>query len=458
MKALIVLSLLGVVALFAEIFKFKKILFPAIILGLLATIVLLTSEWGFDNTYFRMLHMDTYAILFMCLILCTAILWFLFSKNYFDSMSNITDYYGLVLFSLVGSMLLVSYNNMVMLFLGVEILSIPVYVLAGSKKDDAESNESAMKYFIMGAFATGFLLFGIAMIYGATGSFYLHDIAQGVEVKKLEMPGLLTGGIIFLLAGLSFKVAAAPMHFWAPDVYKGAPTVVTAYMATIVKASAFAAFFRLFAACFFTVKGEWSAMIWGLSVLSIVVGNVTAVFQTNAKRMLAYSSISHAGFMLVAILGMNELSTKAILFYSAAYSVASIAAFTVLLKVSEARKSDDINAFEGLAKNNPLLAFVMTVALLSMAGIPPLAGFFAKYYIFTSAFASGYVGLVIIAILGSLVGVYYYFKIIIAMYAGENKVEKINLDTITKTVLLISVALTIAFGIYPDLLLDLFRF
>lgn len=458
MKALIVLSLLGIVTLFAEIFKFKKFLFPAIILGLIVTVGLLISEWGFGNTYFRMLRIDTYAILFTSIIIITAILWFLFSKNYFDTKENVTDYYGLILFSLVGAMLLVSYNNMVMLFLGVEILSIPVYILAGSNKNNAASNESAMKYFIMGAFATGFLLFGMAMIYGVTGSFYIDEIGRGVVNNKLAMPGLFTGGIIFLLAGLAFKVAAAPMHFWAPDVYKGAPTVITAYMATVVKAAAFGAFFKLFAVCFITVKHEWSAMIWGVSLLSIVVGNVTAVFQTNAKRMLAYSSISHAGFMLMAILGMNEFSTKAILYYSAAYSVASIAAFTVLTRVSEFKNNDDITAFSGLAKNNPLLAFVMAVALLSMAGIPPLAGFFAKYYIFTNAMESGYTGLVILAILGSLVGVYYYFKIIIGMYAGKEQPEKIALNSITKIALIISAAATIILGLFPDLLLNLFRF
>lgn len=458
MKALIVLSLLGIVALFAEIFKFKKLLFPAIIVGLLTVIGLLVSEWGFGNLYFGMIRLDTYSIIYTTIILVTAVLWFLFSKSYFDTKTNVTDYYGLVLFSLVGAMLLVSYNNMVMLFLGVEILSIPVYVLAGSKKDNAASNESAMKYFLMGAFATGFLLFGIAMIYGITGSFYLDEIAQGVLSNKLSMPGLLTAGIIFILVGLAFKVAAAPMHFWAPDVYTGAPTVVTAYMATVVKAAAFGAFFKLFAVCFIYVKGEWSAMIWGLSALSIVVGNITAVYQTNAKRMLAYSSISHAGFMLMAILGMNELSMKAILYYSAAYSVSSIAAFTVLSRVGEARNNKDISAFNGLAKNNPLLAFVMAVALFSMAGIPPLAGFFAKYYIFTNTMVSGYTGLVIIAILGSLVGVYYYFKIIIAMYSAQGQTEKINLDTLTKFVLIVSAAATVLIGLFPDMLLCFFRF
>lgn len=458
MKALIALSLLGVVVLFAEIFKFKRFLFPAVIVGLLGVIGLLITEWGFGNVYFRMINIDTYSIIFFIIILSIAILWFLFSKKYFDSKSNITDYYGLVIFSLVGAMLLTSFNNMVMLFLGVEILSIPVYVLAGSNKADAGSNESAMKYFLMGAFATGLLLFGIAMIYGVSGSFYLNDIAKGVMANKAVAPGLLQTGIIFLLAGLSFKVAAAPMHFWAPDVYKGAPTVVTAYMATVVKAAAFAAFFRLFATCFNGIHSEWSTTVWTFSLLSIIVSNITAVFQTNAKRMLAYSGISHAGFMLIAVLCMSTLSTKAIIYYSAAYAVASIAAFAVLLKVSEAKGSDEIVAFEGLAKKNPMLAIVMTIALLSMAGIPPMAGFFAKYYIFTNALASGYTGLVIIAILGSLVGVYYYFKIIIAMFAGKEKGAEINLDLLTKLVLIISAGITLALGLFPDLLLNVLRF
>ena len=454
MKALIALSLLGVITLFAEIFRFKKYLFPIILAGLLCTIYFVISEWGYGNTYFQMMRMDSYAIAFSVIILSTSFLWFLMSRDEYIEKAHVTDHYGLILFSLVGALLMASYNNLSMLFLGIEILSIPVYVLAGSHKDDLESNESAMKYFLMGSFATGFLLFGIALIYGTTGSFDINTIANRIQENHTDLPGLFYGGLILVLAGLSFKVAVVPFHFWAPDVYKGAPTVVTAYMATIVKTAAFAAILRLFSLCFSSVSEHWQMIVWGLCALSLIVGNITAVYQKSVKRMLAYSSISHAGFMLMAILAMNQLSGKAIVYYTAAYSVASIAAFAVLNKIIITKGNDETDSFDGLAKNNPLMAFAMTLAMLSMAGIPPLAGFFAKYYIFTGVLSAGFIRLVIIALMGSLIGVYYYFRIIIAMYFKEAKEDNtIETSLIFKTVLIITSMLLLVLGLFPQLVI-----
>lgn len=455
MKALILLSSLGVISLLAEIFSFKKLLYPVVLVGLLATIVVNAFDWGTDFTYFNMMRYGDYAVAFTSVILVTAFLWFLMADSFFKEETSLTDHYSLVLFALVGAVIMVSYTNMAMLFLGIEILSIPMYILAGSKKDDVASNESAFKYLIMGAFATGFLLFGIALIYGATGSFDLTEIQDFVSMHKGTTSSIFYAGVLLMLIGLSFKVSAAPFHFWAPDVYQGAPTVITAFMATIVKTAAFAAFLRLFSTCFAESIGTWGHIIWAMAALTLLVGNITAVLQASTKRMLAYSSVAHAGYMLLALLAGNEYSNSAILFYATAYSLGSIGTFCIVNIISTTKGNDGVDLFNGLGKSNPLLAFVMTVALLSLAGIPPTAGFFAKYYIFTAAFQAGHASLVLIAILASLVGVYYYFRIIIAMYFKESNDSEISVQASHKLLLIILVIAIIALGLFPDCIIRL---
>lgn len=477
MKTLYILSALGVIAMLAEIFRFKKFLLPIVLVGLLGAIAAAIKDWNTDIHYYNnMLTFNNYALLFTVVICGTAFLWFMMAGNFFKEESSRTDHYALILFALIGAVILVSYSNMVMLFLGIEILSIPLYVLAGSRKDDLSSNEAALKYFLMGAVASGFLLFGIALLYGFFGTFDLHEIQRYMEMMgewKNRPPNfpvfqyssvLLPVGILFMLVGLAFKISAVPFHFWAPDVYQGAPTQVTAFMATIVKTAAFAAFLRLFMMCFTGAENTWENIIWIMSALTILIGNITAVYQNNVKRMLAYSSISHAGYMLLAILAMNEHSAGSILYYAAAYSVSTIGAFAVLSILEKDGQAITFDLFSGLAKRNPLLAFAMTIAMLSLSGIPPLAGFFGKYYIFTSALSSGFVWLVLIAVLGSLIGVYYYFRIIIKMYSsaaispsggGEGGGNEISVSSIQKILLIITIALALLLGIFPDLIIGL---
>ncbi len=456
MKALILLSLLGITALFAEIFSFKKLLYPFVLLGLIATFIVNALDWNLEpNTFFGMMQYDHYAAAFTSVILVTAFLWFLMSGNFFKEETSLTDHFALILFALVGTVIMVSYTNMAMLFLGIEILSISMYILAGSKKDDLGSNESAFKYLIMGAFATGFLLFGITLIYGSTGSFDLAEIKNFVTTHQGTIPAIFYAGVLLMLIGLAFKVSAAPFHFWAPDVYQGAPTVITAFMATIVKTAAFAAFLRLFATSFAGVSDSWVNIVWIMAALTLLVGNITAVMQTSTKRMLAYSSVAHAGYMLLALLAVNHYSSSAVLFYTAAYSIGSIGTFCILNIVANAKGNDNTESFNGLAKSNPLLAFVMTVALLSLAGIPPTAGFFAKYFIFTAAFQSGFTGIVLIAVVASLVGVYYYFRIIIAMYFKEGSSEAIPVQNNHKVILVIVAAAILALGLFPDFIIGL---
>lgn len=457
MNSIFVLAGLGIFSLLAEIFNIKRFLFPVVILGLIAAAVLLVFDWNHAGSFYsNMLTFDNYAVAFSIVISLTAMLWFLMSKDYFENNTNITDHFALILFSMVGAVFMVSYSNLAMLFLGIEVLSISLYILAGSNFKNIFSNEASFKYFLMGSFATGFLLFGIALIYGVTASFDLQVIATSISEGAGDRTAWLYAGILMLIVGLAFKISAVPFHFWAPDVYEGAPTVVTAFMSTIVKIAAFAAFFRLFSTCFPTVYEEWVDVVQAITILTLVVSNVTAVYQHSVKRILAYSSVGHAGYLLISLVALNEISSSAILYYSVAYAVASITAFSVLHNVEAEDENAVIDSFNGLAKRNPYLAFCMGVALLSLAGIPPLAGFFAKYYLFTVAFESGYVWLVLLAVVTSLIGVYYYFRIIIAMYLKSTEKGIIIQVPLRHTVILaVCVLLSIVFGVFPDLLVGL---
>ncbi len=456
MKSLLLLSGIGVLSLLAEIFNFKKRLFPIVILSLLAVIAAAVKDWNTNIHYYNeMMVFDNFAISFTVLICVVSILWFFMSKDYFTNETNITDHTALVIFSLVGTLCMVSYNNMVMLFLGIEILSLSLYVLAGSKKNDLRSNEAAIKYFLMGSFATGFLLFGIALIYGTTGSFHLHKITQFILSNIENLPAMFTAGVLMILVGLSFKIAAVPFHFWAPDVYQGSPLSITAFMSTIVKTAAFAAFFRLFATSFSQINSSWSDSLGIICAITLLVGNISAAYQTSVKRLLAFSSVAHAGYMLIALLSLSKIAASSILFYASAYSIASIASFTVLYSILKT-KEDVIESFNGLNKRNPFLAFVMTLAILSLAGIPPLAGFFAKYYIFTAAVEAHYTWLVLIAIVASLIGIYYYFKLIIAMYfKPAQSPQAIEVSNTHQLILVVTFILMLVLGIAPGWFIQL---
>lgn len=454
MNELLALTGLGVFAMFAEIFNFRKAIYPVILLGLVGVIGLCFMDWNNTQTSYNMMRNDHYSLAFTGIMSATALLWFLMSKSYFEDETNMSDHFTLVLFALVGAFCMTSYTNMTMLFIGIEVLSIPLYVLVGSRKRDIASNEASFKYFLMGSFASAFLLFGITFLYGAVGSFDIVKIGEYVTRNAGNVSPLFLVGTVLILIAMSFKVSAAPFHFWTPDVYQGAPTVVTAFMATIVKTAAIAAFFRLFSTSFIGIESRYADSIWAIAAATMLIGNIIAAAQINVKRMLAYSSIGHAGFMMIAILLMNEEASESILYYTAAYSTASIAAFLVLYLVGSANEGNvNISSFNGLVKRNPLMAGTMTIALLSMSGIPPLAGFFAKYFIFLGAIKAGFNGLTVIAIISSLVGVYYYFKIIIAMFFGSpENLPKFNISNTHRFLLLFVTVLIIALGLFPDLI------
>lgn len=459
MNSVFVLTGLGILSLLAEIFNMKRFLFPVVILGIIAAAALLVLDWNLGTSHYsNMLTFDNYAVAFSITLSVIALLWFLMSKDYFEHDTHVTDHFALILFSLVGAVFMVSYTNLAMLFLGIEILSISLYVLAGSNFTNIFSNEASLKYFLMGSFATGFLLFGIALIYGVTASFDLTVIAREISAGSGDRTAWLYVGLLMLTVGLGFKISAAPFHFWAPDVYEGAPTVVTTFMATIVKIAAFAGFYKLFERCFSSVYPEWIGSVQIITILTLLVSNITAIYQHGVKRILAYSSVSHAGYMLMTLVALNNISASAILYYVVAYAAATISAFTVL-HIVEIKNEDEnpiVDSFNGLAKRHPYLAFCMAIALLSLAGIPPLAGFFAKYYVFTVTFQSGYVGLVLLAVVTSVIGIYYYFRIIIAMYLkSTEKTDAIVVTNRDAIVLAICLLLSITFGVFPDLLVGL---
>ncbi|MCX6210533.1 MAG: NADH-quinone oxidoreductase subunit N, partial [Bacteroidetes bacterium] len=325
--------------------------------------------------------------------------------------------------------------------------------LAGTDKKNLKSNEASLKYFLMGAFSTGIMLMGITLMYGSMGTF---NIAFEIPADKHTTYGILLPlGLLFIFVSMAFKVSAAPFHFWTPDVYDGTPTVFTSFMSTVVKAAGFIAFIKLFETRFFQLKESWHLILPLVIILTLLIGNITAVFQQSIKRMLAYSSIAQAGFMLFALYSNNVASKEGILLYSAAYSLATIGLFAVLIKV----KDYTYDGFNGLAKTQPVLAATATVFLLSLAGIPLTAGFFAKYYMLTSAIQShsGFT-IVIIAVLFAAVSVYYYFRVIQSMYFKQGNPETIAITSTFKYALLVVAALVILLGIMPNILLQFLYF
>ena len=343
MKELLLLSSLGIFALLAEMINARKIIFPAVIAGLCLNIFFCLNDImaGNNENIFNMLLLDKIPLVFTLLLSVLAIFWFVMSKNNFKDETNLSDHFALVLFSMVGVFLLTSYTHMSMLFLGVEILSIPVYVLAGSDKRNTYSNEAAFKYFLLGAFASGFLLLGITFVYGGTGSFNTLQIASSSVLGAGVSKQLLTIGLLLILFAMAFKVSAVPFHFWTPDVYTGAPTVVTAYMSTIVKLGALAGFYRLFSIVLVFDATTFTTTLIIISVLTIVVGNVIAASQSNTKRLLAFSSIGHAGFVLLANTMLSPSTPYVVWYYLTAYTLSSMAAFWVLIKLD----NHDISAF-----------------------------------------------------------------------------------------------------------------
>jgi len=456
MNIIITIAVTAFLVLYAGLFKARKALLPLTLIGLLVALGFVACSWNNPITYYTMMRMDNFALAFSAISILGTFFIFLLTQRYFAAGSdNVAEYFTLILFSLCGIIIMVSYQNMSMLFIGLEIMSVSLYILAGIRKLNFASNEASLKYFLMGAFSTGFLLFGITLIYGATGSFDIAVIQQYLVNNVHSVSPLFYPGVILIMIGLCFKVGAAPFHFWVPDVYEGSPTLIMAFMSTVVKIAGFAAFLRLFAGAFEPLHDFWTPALMVIVVITLCVGNITALYQKNFKRLLAYSSISHAGYLLFSLVVLTANSASNVLVYAVAYTFASIIAFAVLILVKQKTGSDHIDSFNGLGKKNPLVAITLTIAMLSLAGIPLTAGFIGKYVMFLNVMESYQTTLVVIAILNALVGFYYYFKIIIAIWFKEGAETVLDSSLLYKIVLILSAIVTLLLGVYPSLILNL---
>ena len=461
MNTLIIISVLPIVLLYLGLYKAQKALLPVTIIGLLLALGCAVSQWNDSAVpiYHGMMLFDNFSIAFSGVTIVSTILIIFLSRGYFEKISNhIAEYYAIILFSLAGIIVMVSFYNLTMLFIGIEIMSVSLYILAGIKKSDFASNEAALKYFLMGAFSTGFLLFGIALIYGASGSFSLEAIRDWVlnHPHPKDITPMFYTGILLIIVGLCFKVGAAPFHFWTPDVYEGSPTLITAFMSTVVKTAGFAAFLRLFSACFAPLSDFWIPVLLVITIVTLFIGNVTALYQHSFKRMLAFSSISHAGYLLFAIVALGAGSGGAVLVYATAYSIASIIAFGALILVQQQSGSDNFESFNGLSKKNPFLALVLTIAMLSLAGIPLTAGFIGKFFMFSAALKQYQVWLVILAVVNAIISIFYYFRVIVAMYFRDAERAELTVPVYYKLVLGFSALATILIGVYPDIISKFF--
>src|SRR5580693_3697856 len=455
MNAIILSAVWGIVMMFSGVFlKSKTAIRNLGVVGLVLLLIGNYADWLGHHLVVmdvhKLLFFDNFGLLGNSIAFASTLLLVILSGRDMEKVGhNLAEYYAMIFFTLCGITLVTSYNSLLMLFLGIEILSIPLYILTGSDKRNLKGNEAALKYFLMGSFSTGLMLLGIAFLYGASpnGSFVIDDLWTG---NKAVSP-LMMAGLLLLLVSVSFKVSAAPFHFWTPDVYDGAPTVFTSFMATIVKVSIFVGLIRLFDEGFGQNAAQWQIFVAIITAATLFIGNITAVFQQSVKRMLAYSSIAQAGFMLLALLSLNGVAKQGIILYAAAYSLATIGIFAILIRM----KDYTFEGFNGLARQQPVLAASVTIFLLSLAGIPLTGGFFAKYYMLASVVSSGkYLWLVIFAVLCAAVSVYYYFRVIQAMYFkdGDGTTER-EPGAGFKGLLVVLAALVVLLGIFPQALL-----
>jgi NADH-quinone oxidoreductase subunit N len=454
MNTLIAIIGLGVLCLLFEIFNLRKAIVPITIIGLLAVLGLTMSEFNSTQSYYNnMIIVSKFSTVFSSLFIMLTIFLVALGHNFYENhQSKISDFIAIKVFLLAGAVAMVSFGNLAMFFLGIEVLSISLYILAASNRMNLKSNEAGMKYFLMGSFASGIILFGICLIYGAMGSFDVTEISE--LSQSAELPIWFPIGIVLLTIGMLFKVAAVPFHFWAPDVYEGSPALTTALMSTLAKVVAMATLYKLLYVMNADISEAFKIIVVVISIASMTVGNIMALRQINVKRMLAFSGISHAGFMLMTLLSLST-SAGSLLYYASAYSLSGIAAFSVILYVCKNRDNEDVVNFHGLGKTNPLLAAILTAALLSMAGIPIFAGFFAKLVLFNQTIQAGYLALVIVAVVNSIISVGYYFKLILAMYTKEPNEERKGTPVIIYAVAVVAIVLNIALGLFPSFVLDL---
>jgi NADH-quinone oxidoreductase subunit N len=434
------------------------------LLGALAVVYLLPKSSGCGGCVLNTggsVVADGFSLFLQAVLIVITIAVVLLSPSYLRATAGDRgEYYSLVLFSLVGMMGLVSSVELISIFVALEIMSVALYALAGIHRERMESQEAALKYFITGSFSSAFFLYGVALFYGVSGSTTLANIAPAVAAPPPGMGLLPVLGLGFILVGFAFKVAAVPFHAWAPDVYEGAPTTVTAFMAAGVKAAAFGALLRVFAQALPGIGTQWHPIVAALALVTMVVGNLGALAQTSVKRMLAFSSIAHAGYLLAALVAVREVAAEAILFYLVAYAAVNIGGFGAIAALAkQGREPVTLSDFDGLAERRPMLAAAVTVFLVSLTGVPVSAGFVGKFYLFTAATSGGYVALAVVGVLTSVISAYYYLRVVVAMYMQEPKGEDpwAPIGARPALALLASVVVVLGLGVYPGPLLEIIR-
>ena len=454
---LIVVSISAMVVLITGLFvkhEQSDVLSAISLVGVLAALIATISLWGQDRSAFSgLIVADSYFVFFGALSLGIVAMTIVLSTEFVQREGfSAGEYYALLLFTGAGMLILAMSRDLIVLLIGLEVLSISLYILTGYARDRWTSEEAALKYFLLGSFSLGFLVYGTALMYGATGSTQFSAIAKALASQSLLANPLLLAACGLILVGFAFKLSFVPFHMWTPDVYQGAPTSITAFMSVGTKAAVFGALLRVLTEALPAVRADWVGVLWVLAVLSMILGNFAAVTQRNVKRMLAYSSVAQAGYMLVAVIATGPVGRSALMFYVAAYAAMNLGAFGVVQALSgQSDEATNVSDFDGLASRNPLLAGLMAVFLLSLAGMPPTAGFMAKLYVFNAAIQSGYLNLAVIGVLTSIVATFYYLKVIVAMYmrpSGEGA-RTIRVPASLILILIVAVIFTLQMGILP---------
>jgi NADH-quinone oxidoreductase subunit N len=455
-------TLAGLVVLLAEAFRSRDEKMPIgglAIIGLVGAAIASILLWDRNTESFGAVTADNFALFVNLVLVVVGILTVVFSAETVErDRLPAGEYYAVLLFAIVGMMLMGQATDLLVIFLALETMSIAVYVLTGIRRDQQQSTEAAFKYFLLGAFASSFFLYGIAFLYGTTGTTNIDELSTRIAAQSMSGNPMILLGIGLLIVGFGFKIAAVPFHMWSPDAYEGAPAVVTGFMSTGVKAAAVAAFVRVFLKGLDPMIADWAPVLWWIAAATMIIGTVVGVAQTSLKRMLAYSSIAHGGYLLAGLVAGNEVGKAAILFYLAAYALTNLGAFGVIaLLGTRERANDDLRDYAGLWHSHPALATLMTFFLLSLGGFPPTAGFIAKWYIFSAAVGSGYYGLAVIGVLSSVVSVFFYLRIVVMMYMTERDARPVPLQVSRMAMAGLVVAMlgVLYLGVLPTRLIEL---
>jgi NADH-quinone oxidoreductase subunit N len=429
------------------------------IIGLTAALVASIALWDDNQVSFGMIQADNFGLFASIIVILVGILTIALSPAALErERLPAGDYYTVLLFAIAGMILMAMAIDLLIIFLALEILSIGVYVLTGMRRDRLASSEGAFKYFLLGAFSSAFFLYGVALTYALTGSTRLERIGVYMAAEAMNQTPMMLVALAMLVVGFAFKISAVPFHMWTPDAYEGAPAIVTGFMSTAVKAAAFAAFVRVFLSAFEPLRADWAPVLWVIALLTMILGTVVGVAQSNLKRMLAYSSIAHAGYLLVGLIAANEIGKAGILFYLFVYAITNLGAFGIIALMGTRQAAhDELGDYAGLWHARPAMAALMTIFLLSLGGLPPTAGFVAKWYVFSAAVRAGYYDLAIVGMLTSVISVFFYLRVVVMMYmaepAGQPARTPVGIAAISA--LAVSTVAVFYLGILPTRLLDL---